>query len=155
MDFIVLINKNYILKLGLNQIHLRIPFICCRRFPSFNDWLIVDKKVCPTFSDMTKKVWWIQKYIEICPKSIFPPRTFPGWNCFITISPSLTTSSSAITLFPTSPSPDPSSLLISFVSFVVIWYRPFPNNDIRVRCPFRTRDIIGTYQYVTYSRLQT
>ena len=41
----------------LNQIHLRIPFICCRRLPSFNDWLIVDKKVCPTFSDMTKKVW--------------------------------------------------------------------------------------------------
>ena len=44
----------------------------------------------------------------------FHPRTFPGWNCFITISPSLTTSSSANTSFPTSPSPDPSSHLLSF-----------------------------------------
>ena len=44
----------------------------------------------------------------------FHPRTFPGWTCFITISPSFTTSSSANTSFPTSPSPDPSSHLLSF-----------------------------------------
>ena len=44
----------------------------------------------------------------------FHPRTFPGWNCFITISPSLTTSSSANTSFPTSPNPDPSYHLLSF-----------------------------------------
>ena len=47
----------------LNQIHLRNPFICCRSFPPFNDWLTVDKKVCSTFSGVTKKVWWIRESI--------------------------------------------------------------------------------------------
>ena len=48
----------------MNQIHLRIPFICCRRLPPFNDWLTVE--VCPTFSDMTKKVWSIDIRVR-CP----------------------------------------------------------------------------------------
>ena len=43
--------------------------------------------------------------------------------------------------------------LLLLSSCVVIWYRPFTNNDIRVRCPFW--DINCTYESVTYLRLQT